>query len=181
MSRKKVRVGGSFTPHSFTQLANMQPIVISAPGRRTGGKRPVDKLLINVIKSGVAGSTVTTTLVTATFPCTVVGLRWDISAACDAGTALGKVAWAIIILKDGETVNNLGTSDAGTLYNPEQNVMTWGNSILTGADQATIERWTGDTKTMRKLMGGDKLMFLVVGEATNTAEVRGTIQFFCKT
>jgi len=165
------------------QIRPMAQPMILAPSfsRRTGSKRPVDKLLINVLKTGVDGTQVTTTLVTATFPCTVVGLRWDISCIPNAGTGIASYAWAIIILRDGVTVSTMAISDGATLYAPEQDVMAFGRGGHPSAAFAQLQHYNGSTKTMRKLMGGDKLMFIYIGEATNTSTVEGCIQFFCKT
>lgn len=149
--------------------------------RRTGSKRPVDKALIAITHVGLAAAQLTTTLVTVTFPCTIVGLRWDITTIATAGTAAPKFHWAIVKVQDGNTVKTLGTGNGGTLYAPEQNVMAFGATVVAPSDQAGSMRYEGSTKTMRKMMGGDVLMFICLGEATNTQEVRGAIQFFCKT
>ncbi len=149
--------------------------------RTTGSRRPVDKALINVLKNGVTATQVSTQLVSATFPCTIVGLRWDLSFATDAGTSQGDYQWAIIILRDGVTVSTMNSSDAGTLYAPEQDVMAFGRGLTLGSGIGSVAHYMGDTKTMRKLMGGDKLLFIMLGEATNTQACRGCIQFFCKT
>ena len=75
----------------------------------------------------------------------------------------------------------MAISDAGTLYEPEQNVMAYGRGINTASAVATGMHYNGSTKTMRKLMGGDKLVFIMLGEATNTSSLEGCFQFFCKT
>ncbi len=179
------RLGETFTPSKF-QTPN--PIIISnmdpfrrTPIRFTGGKRPVDKLLINVNQT-VSTTQLVTTLTTATFPCTIVGLRWMLSTR-NAGTGDLSLFWAIILVKDGESINTMATSDGSTLYAPEQNVLVWGNTSLLAQNTTTGpagDRWIGDTKTMRKLMGGDKLVWIGLATAAS-ASVTGTIQFFCKT
>ncbi len=162
--------------------STMQPMMIAAPSRRTGSKRPVDKLLINVTHQSIDATQQNTVLTTATFPCTVVGLRWDISVAASAGTAHASYAWAIIILRDGVTVGALSIGDGTTFYAPEQDVLVYGRGFSTDESiQGGSNRYQGDTKTMRKLMGGDKLQFISKGEATNTSNIEGCIQFFCKT
>lgn len=177
------------TFHHFTQFKShaLNPVVtnmIPAQSfvRHTGHKRPVDKLLVIVTKSGVDGTQVSTTLTTVTFPCTIVGLRWDISAVTTAGTNPATMQWAIVKVSEGNSANTIATGDGNTLYAPEQDVMTWGVGVNTPED--TIGHplvWQGDTKTMRKMMGGDQLLFIARGEATNVQEIRGCIQFFCKT
>lgn len=147
--------------------------------RTTGGKRPIDKLLINISKDGLANSQTQTILTTATFPCTVVGLRWDIVMAQDAGTGNAFVKWAIVVVRDGNAASTLATSDGSDTYTPEQDVMTYGQVAIDNNTEAY--RNSGTTKTMRKLMGGDLLIFIALGSATNTVAVRGVVQLFCKT
>ncbi len=147
--------------------------------RTTGSRRPVDKQLTSIFKDGVDGTQVATTLVTVTFPCTIVGLRWDIVAAQDAGTGLATGSWAIVVLRDGVTQPTIALSDASQFYNPEQDVMSFGQWAIDN-NTHTVQN-IGSTKTMRKMMGGDKLVFIAVGVATNTSAIRGVIQFFCKT
>ncbi len=142
-------------------------------------KRPISKSIIAVTKAGMDSTQVTTTLLTVTFPCTIVGIRWEINCAQDAGTALSGHNWAIVIVKEGVTVDTSGTADAATYFNPEQNCLTWGIGQIDSRTET--KTYTGSTKTMRKMQGGDILMFIARGEATNTTSIKGLIQFFCKT
>ncbi len=73
----------------------------------------------------------------------------------------------------------MAISDQATFYEPEQNVLAFGVGALEdeGPDSMTD---SGTTKTMRKLMGGDKLVFINKGIVTNTHNTNGIIQFFCK-
>ncbi len=147
--------------------------------RTTGGKRPVDKNLISILLSALDATQQTVTLVTATFPCTIVGLRWNMSHIQSASTGICDFAWAIVILRDGLTQPTLSTTSGSTFYNPEQDVMAFGVSTIDNNVQSN--QWEGSTKTMRKMMGGDKLVFIGLGVATNTSRVSGVVQFFCKT
>ncbi len=171
------RVQTKFRSVSTPRMSN----TVFVNPRRTGSKRPVDKLMLVVNKAGLGATQSTTTLVTVTFPCTIVGLRWDLGAATNAGTASCVFAWGIIIVRDGNAIKNIALSDAATFYAPEQNVMSYGSTVLTRFDQGQSVQWNGSTKTMRKMMGGDKLIFVAVGEDVNTSDCFGTIQFFCKT
>ncbi len=182
--KKKFQKPNPFrTNHINIISAPTRNISMSVPQQifRTGGrtKRPVDKAIINITKAAVAGSQVSTTLFTTTFPCTIVGLRWHITMLQDAGTGATFSNWCIIILRDGLTADTLATSDGSTLYNPEQDVMTFG--VMQIDNNTTTVSNVGETKTMRKMQGGDKLVWLGIGVATNTHTIRGTVQFFCKT
>lgn len=141
-------------------------------------KRPIDKSLVSVLKQTVGTSQVQTILKTATFPCTIVGLRWEITQFQDAGTAEAALYWAIVINRDGNTVGVISSSDAGNFYTPEQDVLTFG--VVSVDNHTDTNHISGSTKTMRKMMGGDELVFICQNVATNTSTVRGIIQFFCK-
>ena len=139
----------------------------------------MDKLLIAVTKDAVAAAQVASVLVTVTFPCTIVGLRWMISFVQDAGTGTPTGYWAIIKVVDGNAPKTMGGSDQGVFYAPEQNVLAFGVFSIDNNTETKI--FEGSTKTMRKMMGGDTLQFITIGTATNTFAVRGIVQFFCKT
>ncbi len=143
-------------------------------------KRPIDKNLINVSKSLVTSTQAATTLITATFPCTITGIRWN--GAINA-TAVGatQIRWAIILVKDGNSPNTMATSDGSTLYEPEQNVLTWGvvtANDFDGGTGSSIQALDGSTKTMRKLMGGDQIQIIFFANAAATVNM--AVQFFCK-
>ncbi len=142
-------------------------------------KRPIDKKLIAVLKAGVNATQQTTVLLTTTFPCTVVGLRWSLTFDQDGGTSTAAFSWAIVIVKEGVTVDTLVTSDAGSFFNPEENCLVFGMGTIDN-NQHTVQ-FSGATKTMRKMQGGDILMFIHKGIASETSGSRGVIQFFCKT
>ncbi len=143
-------------------------------------KRPIDKGLIMVNQS-TSTSQVQSGLVGATFPCTVTGLRWSLAySGSSAASAFGM--WAIIIVRDGLSASTLSFTDESTLYAPEQDVLAFG--VLRAADtdggtgpgQILIE---GTTKTMRKLMGGDAILFITKMNA-NAGSIVGCVQMFCK-
>jgi len=152
----------------------------SAPRFQVAQKRPIDKNLLFIGKTNSAGQQ-TTDLVTATYPCTITGLRWDLKTIGGAGGNAG-VQWAIVLVKDGNSANNIAVSDGSTFYEPEQNVLAFGNMYVMDSDAGTgnaTDEDKGSTKTMRKLMGGDKLVFVTRASAAN-GEINGIVQFFCK-
>ncbi len=166
------------TPHQVRSLS-LNPANMAFSFRTTGSRRPVDKQLTAINKSSVDATQVATTLVTVTFPCTIVGLRWDLDFAQDAGTGLCAGKWAIVVLRDGVTQPTIAVSDGAQFYNPEQDVMAFGSILID--NNTETKKSIGNTKTMRKMMGGDKLVWIYAGVATNTSSARGVIQFFCKT
>lgn len=185
IKKQKHRIIIRGNPQLATRITIPAPMaapmqVVQRSFRVSAGKRPVDKLLLNINKGGVTATQVATVLVTATFPCTIVGLRWDMTFATVGGTGLGGYSWAIIILRDGVTVSQMAHTDGSTLYAPEQDVMAFGRGFNTALALGMLSKYQGSTKTMRKLMGGDKLQFIIKGTDTDTVTVQGCIQFFCK-
>ncbi len=169
--------------HKSIPIRNLRTKRVMASTRKrprsaVSTKRPIDKELKVVVKGGMAGTQVATTLKTTTFPCTIVGLRWEISAFQDGGTGGGSYSWAIVVVRDGNSASAIATSDGSDFYTPEQDVLTFGRGAHD--NNVSVQMHSGSTKTMRKLLGGDLLQFIAVGTATNTTDLRATVQFFCK-
>ncbi len=162
---------------------------MSSKRRRTAGgarfhaaghtKRPIDKKIIT-IETSVGDTQVPIQMVSATFPCTVVGIRWEVSIT-NSSDDHNTFVWALVLVKEGTAVDTLGLSSGAAMYNPEQNVLTWGvhNSVQQATDIGF--NWTGDTKTMRKLQGGDQIQFIAISGETGGHELVAVVQFFCKT
>jgi len=144
-------------------------------------KRPIDKSLI-VLNASASSTQLDNTLLTAVFPCTVMGLRWSFSVIGNA-TDSPAYFWAIVLVRDGFTASTLSTTDGGSFYEPEQDVMAFGASSIRDADSGfspTVIQFENQSKAMRKLMVGDSIHFIArTTTATNTA-ADGVIQFFCK-
>lgn len=159
---------------------------MSAPplkrARTVSRSRPIDKQLIVINKALALGVQADTNLITATFPCTITGIRWSLGAFGNAGGP-SQVYWAIVLIKDGNAISNFATSDAASFYQPEQDVLAFGfghtADIDAGAGNAQ-SHWEGSTKTMRKLMGGDSLAVVMISNGS-LATFDGIVQFFCKT
>lgn len=154
---------------------------MSQVGRGFNAKRPVDKLL-KAVALAPAASQVSSTLVTATYPCTIQGIRWTFSASNTTST-VSQLYWAIVLVKDGDDAGAIGISNAADFYTPEQNVLAYGNLFLSNSTSANgqFEHWEGHTKTMRKLMGGDQIMVVALSSAGTTINFDGVVQLFCKT
>jgi len=161
-------------PSKRTRFAEEGPsrIVRAAP-------RPITKELKVISKAAVVGAQVSTQLFLASFPGTMVGLRWDLVFNC-VGAADTNAVWAVVILRENTVLGNLSLTDGSDLYTPEQNVIVWGAYGATAGAQ-TGQREVGETKSMRKLQGGDQLVFIMLGTAVNATDVVGGIQFFIKT
>lgn len=145
-------------------------------------KRPVGKNNVNIVKATVSTTQLQTTLFTTTYPATITGLRWQVSAS-NIIAADSTVQWAIVKVNQGLSASTMGAADAGTFYLPEQNMLVWGISYVKGSTSATgpgVVNFQGETKTMRKLQGGDVLAFIVVAGVANSIGIIGSVQFFTK-
>ncbi len=142
-------------------------------------RRNIDKVLRVVKKTGFSAQ-VGTVLTTATFPCTITGIRWNLGFQGNA-TSTAIIHWCIIIVRDGNAANTIATSDASDMYTPEQNVLSYGVAMLS-ADSSTagtnVILMEGSTKTMRKLLLGDRIDIIML--ASQASSVNGVVQLFCK-
>jgi len=145
--------------------------------------RPIDKQLKAIKITTANAAQDATTLITATFPGTITGLRWVLDFSNADGANGCEYCWAIVHTKDGNDANDFATSDAADFYAPEQNVLAFGLGTLgvttNGESIASVE---GSTKTMRKLKQGDEILFLVKNLGSGTSlKTSGVVQFFNKT
>jgi len=121
-----------------------------------------------------------------TFPGTVVGLRWDLGAeglATTVGTDV--VFWALVVVRQGNGPGPIGVGAAamGQFYEPEEHVMASGKLLVSTQASGIRERDEGTTKTMRKMMGGDRIMLLarnVSAIVNDPVAFTGVVQFFIK-
>ncbi len=150
-------------------------------------KRPIDKDLVSVTLEDINATQQNTIIKQASTACTVTGLRWSFFVEGDAGTVgvPHDYTWAIVLVRDGNTANGFNVTDGSSYYEPEQNVLTFGNGTTRSAasSQTGFEShgtWSGTTKSMRKLMNGDAIHFIIVGIATQTVRCHGVVQLFCK-
>ncbi len=143
--------------------------------------RPIDKSIINVVDGTVTSTQSDHLLTTATGPCTVKGLRWNLHFKNNS-TASDYAMWAIYRLKEGYNIPTISTTTGTSLLEPEQEVMVWGVFQGTDIDAGTgpaIMSDKGETSTMRKLMAGDRLYLSVTAGSANNNVLTGAIQFFC--
>lgn len=148
------------------------------------GARPIDKVLPGIAMNPLVAAQLDQDLVTAATACTATGIRWSLNVTGTvASAALCEGGWAIVILRDGRTANTMSFTGGANLYEPEQDVLAFGRWSVKGTTANNgpgSMHFEGDTKTMRKLKIGDKLAFIALGEATNSVEVTGTVQVFCR-
>lgn len=149
-------------------------------------RRPIDKRLINIQIGAQTAVQTNVSLITATYPATITGIRWSFIIQSQVGGAANNGGWVLIRVKDGVAPNTFSFSNAGTLITPEQEVIAYGRWAVNDADIATSNgpsclNIEGHTKSMRKLMGGDQIYFMINGQTAGPQTVSGTVQFFAKT
>jgi hypothetical protein len=152
-------------------------------GRRTSAKRPIDKRIVVANQNNVGTTTIASTIYTATWPGTVVGIRWS-GMCANLLTSRTEGYWAIVVIPDGESVKSFSVSDAADFYQPEQNVLAFGAVALAannGTAGPSLHQLQGQTKAMRKLSAGDKLAVAFVSSAANGLAFNMAVQFFIKT
>lgn len=140
-------------------------------------KRAINKEIIAISRTQ-STSQGATTLTTATYPCTITGVRWHIGLK-NTYAGANNFWWAIVLVKDGQTADTLATSDGASIYSPEGNVLAWGMVELDDAAGDLTFNGEGSTKTMRKLQGGDTIQFISISAAASMT-LRAGVQFFCK-
>lgn len=143
-----------------------------------GGKRNVDKQIIGVSQTVSAASNSNTLLWLATTQLTIVGVRWNF-AMNNTAAASNPFTWMIVHVREGNTANNISTSNTNTMYAPEQDVIAWGVAMPVETSIETDIMISGSTKTMRKLQAGDQLRWIAKA-AVDTIFVQGGVQFFTK-
>ncbi len=165
---------GTFVPTGFTTSDKRQRVTTFSRPRRN-----VNKEIIVIRKSSIQATQLVTNLVIATFPFTFTGLRWNFAVHQNAGTGEGLFSWCIAYVPDGETIDVMSRTDASGFYTPEQNCLVWGFGVIDNNSNGLLIE--GTTKTMRKMMTGDALIFAILGTgATNVLDLTGAIQFFQK-
>ena len=143
--------------------------------------RPIDKTITTINSVTLTSTQTDMTLATASGPCTVRGLRWDFNLMGSADSAEA-IYWAIYRLKEGYAVPAIDTTGLNQMIEPEQEVLVWGVAQLLDNNAGTgpaIQKDKGETKSMRKLMSGDRLVLSFKTLSANNSVVRGGVQFFC--
>ena len=77
----------------------------SGPGPRRGSARAIDKKIAAVLKTGNGTTQISSTMATFTYPATISGLRWSL-ATFAADTEAFFFYWAIVVLREGETLGS---------------------------------------------------------------------------
>lgn len=157
------------------------PVVVQSATRR-----PIDKQLVNVKIAAQSNIQTNIILITATYPGTITGIRWSLAFNNIIGGNSNYGTWMIVRSRDGLTPSTIGFTSAASAYTPEQEVIAYGKWNVQDTDIATnngpsVQIVEGTTKSMRKLMGGDRIYFVCNGEVAGSTIVTGVIQFFSKT
>ena len=146
-------------------------------------KRPITKHLVSIDETPSTTQS-SESMFTATFPCTIVGLRWALTASGNVSGVDVSLAWAIIRVPDGYTAKALLLSTGSDFYSPEREVMAFGRAHIgdiATAGMVSSKEWIGSTRTSRKLQTGDALLLIAVTDNASSIALDGVVQFFAKT
>lgn len=144
-------------------------------------KPKINKYLIFSDLSMAASTQTGTLLYTATYPCTLAGLRWDGVFLNTSATGDTVATWAITIERDNVATSTMAQSDAASFYQPEQDVMTFGVLVGTDRDGGTGPGYMkigGNVKTKRKLQVGDEVRLICKPTTAQTCVMKTIVQFF---
>ncbi len=149
--------------------------------------RPIDKKIKVVnLNNGTEGTVQTTTLFTATYPCTVAGLRWSHGFRNSEASQPILFHWVLALIPDGNLFPDFDITDGADFFQPEQNVLAFG-VVRTAMENTTNSPncfvMEGNIKTKRKFKQGDSLVFGVMstgGSGSNTFQWDSLVQFFLK-
>lgn len=149
-------------------------------GRRSA--RPINKEIVGIVNTASSAAQSEQQVWITTYPATIVGIRWEMSAISNIPST-NTSWWALVVVREGDTPNIAGLGPGTTLYKPEQDVMTW--DIMTLASNTSTagpvtHHQSGSTKTMRRLQGGDKIVFITDADQVNATLYKGFFQFFIK-
>lgn len=114
----------------------------------------------------------------ASLPFTITGLRWEITVD-GSGWIAGQecqVIWVIARVPNGTTTaqKSLNWPDTTHIYDPEEDVLAWGQAILKADQQWRQKDFEGHTKSMRKMKGGDSLSLFVYAYVNKIPEAPTT-------
>ena len=151
-------------------------------------KRPVEKSIITA--TGILGASVTAQTVSLTG----TGAAGPVSSAMTYSggniqvtywnntTAVTLVGFALIILRQGTTVNAPALTGSSTFYAPEQDVLWSWYAIMppNNISPATTQVAVGKIKSMRKLKLGDAIVFVGIGSAATSVQYSALITSFFK-
>lgn len=139
-------------------------------------KRPIDKVLYTN-NATITPAVAAYQLYATSFPGTLTGLRWKIKFLQSAATA-NYGQYYFMIKRDG-IADPSALTWGGTPVAPEQNVLGMGLFAHHANNTMTYED-SGEVKTQRKLMGGDKFMLYINCAAGATTNFYVQVQFFIK-
>ena len=146
-----------------------------------GPRRPIDKRNINMYTSPVISTQDEQNLFTSTVAETLIRLVGNVVVSPDDAQTVGaRVAFAIILAREGSTVSTLSVSDGQVLYEPEQDVLF--SLVDFTEDHLTAgKNFPVDVKGQRKMKEGDQIKLINIGSsASNSGRLFANITGFVK-
>ena len=151
---------------------------MSTPQPRAA-KRPIDKLMINMIVS-FATTQVNQTLRTSLVAETFVG--GFITGNIIKGSATSEVILGVtlIIARDGQTVSTINVGVGNALFEPEQDVLWSGLFELGDIAEDGLIPIQVNIKAQRKMKAGDTLRIVALASAANGGRFTASFTGFFK-
>jgi len=139
--------------------------------------RPVDKRLINAIHAAANSTQQSTTLFTATSPCTLSGAKVSFAVNSNTTTSANVVGWALVLVRDNISIQTLVLTDGSNFYTPETELLLGGMLPFVSSNE-----WNQveSNKCKRKLMNGDKLVLITKQSQSGTLNVNYLATLFFK-
>lgn len=123
----------------------------------------------------------TRTILSATYPCTIVQYKLEATAHCIAATAdVQNWFWALLLVKDGYNANTPTIADTNNFYKPEQNVITWGKGLGMGVtnDYYPPTKISRSEKCNLRLQAGDTIQLIALGTNANAiVDFYGAVEY----
>ncbi len=147
-----------------------------------GSKRPIDQSIIVCEHDNIGNTQKQTVIRTAGMAETLIRTIIRGGSTKDSDTSSVSGACAIVLVRDGQSAENLAIINAASLYTPEQDVIWfWNDKLPSGADANYTKSLDGDVKTMRKLRKNDTLVFITkTDSSTNGMSLNATVRTFFK-
>ncbi len=122
---------------------------------------------LDLINSSVAG--------------TVSGFRWDFTIR-GTTSAIARVGFVIVHLRDGSTLSTMSLTDGADLYAPEEDVLCFGYAVGSDSDATGVQfaRLQGVSSAKRKIKQGDKIVIVAISTVVASA-LDGIFQCFITT
>ena len=146
-----------------------------------GPKRPVEKI-VGVHNAVVTNSQTAGLNILPGVACTYSGGTLTISTTWNNTVSTAAFYWALVFLREGQTLSSLSIANNTVLYEPSQDVLACGcaNAIIGATDNQDTIIKEYKLKSMRKMKEGDGIVFTTLGNSAGIARIDVVFTAFFK-